>query len=118
MIKHDVSDEIICPQGTSFLQFVSDNTDHDLATLDGKQTHHALGTLAIANGNFSGTILPIQKIPREKKENWSTIQGNNGIKIHQYLEPDIPALAKIILKPRALQVKIVLQILFQINYVY
>ena len=29
---------------------VSDNTGHDLATLDGQNTYHALGTIAIANG--------------------------------------------------------------------
>lgn len=32
------------------------------------------------------------------------IQGNEGIKIYQYLEPDIPALAKTILKPITSQV--------------
>ena len=95
----------MCPEGTSFLQFVSDNTDHDLATLDGKQTHHGLGSLAIANGRFTGKSLPMQRIPRDKKENWSTIKGINGIKMHQYLEPDIPALAKTILKPIISQVK-------------
>jgi len=94
----------MCPEGTSFLQFVSDNTDHDLATLDGKHTHHGLGSLAIANGNFSSLTLPSQRIPREKKENWSDIQSNKGITIHQYLEPDVPALATTILKPITSQV--------------
>jgi len=83
---------------------VSDNTDHDLATLDGKQTHHGLGSLAIANGTFTGKTLPSQRIPRDKKENWDNVQKKNGIEIHQYLEPDIPALAKIVLKPITRQV--------------
>eukprot|EP00794_Sanderia_malayensis_P002755 gene2755-3185_t len=56
VVKHDVSEKIICPEGTSFLQFVADNTDHDLATPDGKNTHHGLGSIAIANGNFAITI--------------------------------------------------------------
>ena len=55
---------------------------------DGKHTHNGLDSLAIANGNFSSLTLPSQRIPRERKENWSDIQSNKGITIHQYLEPD------------------------------
>ena len=46
--------DVVWPDGTAFLQFVADNTDQDLATIDGKKTHHGLGSIAIANGNFSG----------------------------------------------------------------
>ena len=53
VVKHDKTDEIICPDETSFLQFVSDNTGHNLATLDGQNTHHGLGTIAIATKNSS-----------------------------------------------------------------
>ena len=53
MVKHDKTDEIICPDETSFLQFVSDNTGHNLATLDGQNTHHGLGTIATATKNSS-----------------------------------------------------------------
>ena len=52
MVKHNKADEITCADGTSFFQFVSDNTGHDLATLDGQNTYHALGTIAITNGKF------------------------------------------------------------------
>ena len=58
----------MCPEGTSLLQFVSDNTDHDLATLDGKHTHHGLGSLAIVNGNLSSLTLSSEWIPRERKK--------------------------------------------------
>ena len=50
MVKHNKTDEITCADGTSIFQFVSDKTGHDLATLDGQNTNHALGTIAIANG--------------------------------------------------------------------
>ena len=33
VVKHDVSGEVIFPEGTKFLQFVADNTDHDMAAL-------------------------------------------------------------------------------------
>ena len=89
----------MCSEGKSFLQFVSDNTDHDLATLGGKQTHHELGLLAIANRNSSSFTLPSQRTPRKKKENWSNTQSNKEITFHQYLESEIPALATTILRP-------------------
>lgn len=72
-MKHDKIEDIICPVNTSFLQFVSDNTDHDMATLDGKNTHHGLGSIAIANGDFSTETFERQRIPREKREAWNNI---------------------------------------------
>lgn len=87
------------PEGTSFLQYVSDNSDVDLATLDGKHTHHGLGSLAIANGNFTNEKLPTNRIPRDKKVKWSDIEGKQGIEIREYYEPEIPALTKTMFKP-------------------
>lgn len=98
-MKHDTIDEIISVEGTSFLQFVADNTDHDIATVDGKNTHHGLGSIAIANGKFSDVSFKRNKIPRDKKESWSNITPNDGISIKQYCTPDIPALTKTIFKP-------------------
>ena len=49
IVKHDATEEVICPYETTFLQFVGDNTDHDLATVDKKNTHHGFGFIAIAN---------------------------------------------------------------------
>ena len=99
IVKHDKTDEIICPDGASFLQFVSDNTDHDLATLDGQNTHHGLGTITIASGKFSNCSIQRQKIPQDKVEKWLDIKSNNGIKIVQYYTPNIPTLTKIVLQP-------------------
>ena len=84
MVKHDKTDEIICPDGASFLQFVSDNTDPDLATPDGQNTRHGLDTVAIANGKFLNCLIQRQKIPRDNMEKWLDIKSNNGIKIVQY----------------------------------
>ena len=95
-MKHDVSEEVICPKGTTFLSFVADNTDHDMATLDGKKTHHGLGSIAIVKCGHISTTCPSQKIARDKKENWSDIKSCEGIKIRQYFGPDVPALAKTI----------------------
>ena len=99
MIQTGCCEEVICPEGTTFLQFVADNTDRDMATLDGKETHHELESITIANGGHVSTTCPTHKIPRYKKKNWSDIKSCEGIKIRQYFEPDIPALAKTILRP-------------------
>ena len=96
-MKHDVSEEVICPGGTTFLRFVADNTGHDMATLDGRRTHHGLGSIAIANGGQISATCPAHKIPRDKKENWSDVKSYEEIKIRQYFGPDVPALAKAIL---------------------
>ena len=69
VVKHDKTDEIICPDGVSFLEFVSDNTDHDLATLDGQNTHHGLGTIAIANGKFLTCSIQRQKFLEIRRKN-------------------------------------------------
>ncbi|XP_076800982.1 uncharacterized protein LOC143445626 [Clavelina lepadiformis] len=68
VVKHDSVEEVICPDGTAFLQFVADNTDHDICTIDGKNTHHGLGSIAIANGNFTMQQVGRNRIPREKKD--------------------------------------------------
>ena len=47
IVKYDKIDEVIYPDGTLFLRFVSDNTDHDMETIDGKNTHHGLGSLLL-----------------------------------------------------------------------
>ena len=97
VVQHDKTDEIIYPDVTSFLQFVLDNTDRNLATLDGKNTHHDLGTIVIASKKFSNCSFQQQRIPRVKLEKWLDIKSNNGIKTVQYYSPNIPALTKIVL---------------------
>ncbi|XP_065650661.1 uncharacterized protein LOC136078782 [Hydra vulgaris] len=66
IVKHDKINDILCPEGTTSIQFVGDNTDHDLATIDGKNTHHGLGSISIANGNFIENSNK-KRLPRDKK---------------------------------------------------
>ena len=98
VVKHDSIEDIICPEGTAFLQFVGDNTDHDIATIDGKNTHHGLGSIAIANGNFSDKAMKRAVMPREKKVDWTDVPTNAGIPIKQFFSTK-PALKQLILKP-------------------
>ena len=91
--------EVICPQHTSCLMFVGDNTDHDLATLDGKNTHHGLGCIAIANGTFGKNIVLRKRLPREEKVPWSEVEGNDGISIKSYNVPTKSSLKETLLVP-------------------
>ena len=62
VVQHDITTEVICPPGTAYLQY-----DHDTATIDGKNTHHGLGSIAIANGKFSNFDTRRTPLPRDKK---------------------------------------------------
>ena len=97
-MKHDSANDVACPQGATFLQYVEDNTDHNTSTIDGKNTHHRLRSISIANGNF-GEISFQRKALLRDKENWLLITSNKGIPIKSYHHPDTPALSKVLLKP-------------------
>ena len=91
---------------------VSDNTNHDIPSLDGKDTHHGLGSIAIANGEFTSALFRRQKIPRDKRETWKDIKSNDGIKIIQYVAPNVPLLTKAIIKPL---VQVSINILYSVS---
>ena len=99
VVQHDITTEVICPPGTTYLQYVEDNTDHDTVTIDGKNTHHGLGSIAIANGKFSNFDTRRTPLPRDKKQHWSDIQSTQGIPIQNYHAPDKPALNQVVLRP-------------------
>lgn len=99
VVKHDDINSVMCPLETEFLQYVGDNTDHDIATVDGKNTHHGLGAIAIANGKFSNTRIHRTALPRDKKQNWTDITSNTGIEVKQYDPPGIPVLKKTVMEP-------------------
>ena len=63
-----------------------------MATLDGKNSHHGLGTIAVANGAFTDVATNRKKIPRLKKVPWSTITPNSGIQIFEYGGSNVPSL--------------------------
>ena len=73
--------------------------DHNASTTDGENTHYGLGSISIVNGNFGEISLQGKALPRDKKENWSSVTSNQGIPIKPYHHPDTPALSKLLLKP-------------------
>ena len=96
-MRHDATKKVICRYEITFLQLVGDNTDHDLANVNGKNMHHGLGSIAIANGKFSNSKFIWQAVLHDKKQTWSDIASNKGIEIKQYNSPDVAALARTIM---------------------
>ena len=82
-MKHGVSEGVIYPGGTAFLQFVADNTDHDMAALDGVRTHHGLGSVTIADGGHISATCPAHRVPRDVKGNWGCMESCGGVKIRR-----------------------------------
>ena len=61
--------------------------------------HHGLGSIVVANGNFSSESKQTKAVPRNKKQSWSTVDFNEGIQIREYIAPDKPALKQTFLRP-------------------
>ena len=81
------------------MQYVGDNTNHDIATIDGKNTHHSLGSIAIVNGKFNNSDKRRTLLPWEEKQQWPDIESIQGIPIKSYHAPDKPALNQIVPHP-------------------
>ena len=64
-------------------QWVVDNIDHNTATLDGKNTFHGMGIIAVSIGNGSFSC---KRIPRGKQKLPSETTAGKAIKIQQYLQ--------------------------------
>ena len=81
------------------MQYAGDNTGLDSATIDGKNIHHGLGSIAVANGKFSNFDTRRTPLPRDKKQRWSDIQSTQGILIQNYYAPDKSVLNNVVLRP-------------------
>ena len=62
--------------GSSFTQWIADNVDHNLATIDGKQTFHGMGIICATTGQFG--YKKDTEIPREKYVQATQVIKNKG----------------------------------------
>ena len=85
-------------QTSNFCQWVGDNVDHNINTLNGKGTFHGMGIIAcsIDTGNMTDCKITRQDKIIKKNE----IIKNRGIQIHWYNQPAVKALSKTLFKPR------------------
>ena len=81
------------------MQYVGDNTDHDIATTNDENTHQGLGSIAIAGGKFSNLDTRQTPLPREKNIDGLKIESTQDISIKEYFAPDRPVLNQIVLHP-------------------
>ena len=68
VVQHDAATKVICLPGATYLQYVGDNTDHDIATTFDENTHQDLGRIAIDRGRFSNLDTRRTPLPRKKKQ--------------------------------------------------
>ena len=84
----------------SFTQWSADNVDHNVRSLDGKNTLHAMGivssTTAVNGNNRSVQLEPVM---RQKIKKVSDVTKNIGIQIIPYIAPEKSGLSQIELKP-------------------
>lgn len=82
---------VTLPPGT-FSQHVADNVDHNLGTLDGKNTFHGMGIIQVST-NESGLIRKEKPIKRLALQRVASISANKGIPIEQYIKGNYAVLS-------------------------
>ena len=101
VIQNENIDEVVIPNPDSFIQYVADNTAHDICTLDGKNTRHGLRAIAIANitNQVDGSVCKGMPVPREELKHVNEVIKVKGIPIEHYVLVRVSALAALKLKP-------------------
>ena len=90
----------------TFTQWIADNIDHNLATLNGQGTFHGMGIIAVSTPK-GGTELTSnsREIKMQKPMKVSELLKDRGVSIVQYLSPIKKGLSSVTFKPiRKLQV--------------
>ncbi len=84
----------------TFTQWVADNVDHNVATLDGKGTFHGMGIIAVSTPK-DGTPLIAKShvVSRQKRIKVNELVKDRGVPIFQYVGPLEKGLASVIYKP-------------------
>ena len=82
LLKFESEPILVLPED-SFVQWSSDNVDHNLVTLDGKGTFHGMGT--IASVTPSGYLQQLKNVRRLKRRCLvSEVTEDKGVKIFEY----------------------------------
>lgn len=100
-ILFDKKEDSDISPASDFTQWVSDNVDHNIATLDGKGTFHGMGIISCSVGNNERSDKQIKRLPSIVKV--ADLPTNSIVKIHRYANPEVPPLASVKLLPLDLQ---------------
>ena len=86
---------------TAFTQWIADNVDHNVLTLDGLGTFHGMGVIAASTrSEKSPEYIREEAIVRLKRVLVKEVTRGGGIPIKLYCPPEKPALSTITLKTR------------------
>ena len=69
----------------SFVQWVGDNVDHNLATLTGKGTFHGMGIISVRNGTNKSDNKPILRL--QDKPKTSSLVAASSVPLQSYNRP-------------------------------
>lgn len=84
----------------TFTQWVADNVDHNVATLDGQNTFHGMGIIAVSTPkNGKQLILNSRVIKRQKRMKVTELVKDRGVPIIQYVSPLERGLSSVTFKP-------------------
>ena len=84
----------------SVTQWVADNVDHNIATLDGRGTFHGVGIISVSTPTTPAvTRRHEQLVRRGDLVKSKALVLNKGVPISQYIPPQTPAHASLKMKP-------------------
>ena len=86
----------------TFTQWVADNVDHNVATLDGEGTFHGMGIIAVSTPEDKTPLtLKARVITRQKRMRVNGLIKDKGVPIFPYISPPNKGLASVFYKPIA-----------------
>lgn len=84
----------------TFTQWVADNVDHNVASLDGQGSFHGMGIIAVSSPKDAVPLLTRPRlIPRLQRIGANEVVKNKGLPITQYVSNAKRALSSLLYKP-------------------
>jgi len=101
VLRTETPENLLCEYipGT-FTQWVADNVDHNLMSLDGQGSFHGMGIIAVSSPKDSASLQTTSRaIPKLSRITASEVITDKGLKIVQYMGHTKRTLSSIIYKP-------------------
>ena len=102
MSKSNILEIPTSPGSQTFTQFIADNVDHNIVTLNGQGTFHGMGILAstVGSGDFNVTGLKLRR-PTKLLKVVDVMSNSIGVCIRDYVPPSERLFSRLKLKPLA-----------------
>ena len=84
----------------AFTRWSADNIDHNIRTLDGKGTFHAMGLVSSTTGTSENVEFNnAHRVKHQSLKRVNDVVKGRGIEITHYIPPEVSGLSKIVFKP-------------------